>query len=134
MTQRAPAQRLTDFVEGKASASLPEASYFPGLTPSLLHEWLPADISARLREGFKEFGKRMKGFITGEALVGPADDPRHDSVAMRGAPQHFEVDLEGRVYGRLRAAGDGVHEREAGRVADHAAQEGVGGGTNGSFH
>ncbi len=69
MTQHAPAQRLTDFVSGKASASLPKGSYFPGLTPSAVHEWLPEGISTRLREGFTEFGRKMRGFITGDALV-----------------------------------------------------------------
>ena len=53
MCQRAPAQRLTDFVEGKTPANLPEGSYFPGLTPSALHEWLPEHITARLRNGFR---------------------------------------------------------------------------------
>lgn len=69
MTQRAPAQRLTDFVEGRASSSLPSGSYFPGLTTSAIHEWLPADISARLREGFRDFGRKMRGYLTGDALV-----------------------------------------------------------------
>lgn len=68
-TQCAPAQRLTDFIGGKASSSLPKGSYFPGLTLSPLHEWLPGDISKKLQEGFREFGKRLKGFITEEALV-----------------------------------------------------------------
>ncbi len=57
MTQRAPAQRLTDFVDGRASATLPEGSYFPGLTVSPLHEWLPhGDIPAVARgvQGFRE--------------------------------------------------------------------------------
>jgi uncharacterized FAD-dependent dehydrogenase len=69
MTQRAPAQRLTDFIDGRASLTLPDASYFPGLTPSLLHEWLPRAIALRLRLGLREFGKRMKGYITEEAVV-----------------------------------------------------------------
>jgi len=69
MTQRAPAQRLTDFVEGRVSSSLPEGSYFPGLTPSALHEWMPADIAGRLRAGFRDFGRKMKGYLTGDALV-----------------------------------------------------------------
>ncbi|HLN54620.1 MAG TPA: FAD-dependent oxidoreductase [Bacteroidales bacterium] len=68
-TQRAPAQRLTDFVSGKVSGSLPKVSYFPGVTSSPLHEWLPAAIGNRLREGFKLFGDVMKGFLTGEAVV-----------------------------------------------------------------
>jgi uncharacterized FAD-dependent dehydrogenase len=69
MSQRAPAQRLTDFIEGRHSATLPDGSYFPGLTSSALHEWLPGDIYSRLRDGFIDFGKKMRGFITGEALV-----------------------------------------------------------------
>jgi len=69
MSQRAPAQRLADFVEGRTSSSLPKGSYFPGLTPSRLHEWLPEEMSSRLREGFREFGRKMKGYLTNEALV-----------------------------------------------------------------
>ncbi len=68
-TQCAPAQRLTDFVSCKTSSSLPKGSYFPGLTPSSLHEWMPGDITQKLQEGFRDFGKRLKGFITEEALV-----------------------------------------------------------------
>lgn len=69
MTQKAPAQRLTDFIEGRHSATLPEGSYFPGLTSSSIHEWLPEDIYKRLRSGFADFGKKMRGYITDEALV-----------------------------------------------------------------
>ncbi len=68
-TQRAPAQRLTDFVNGAFSQSLPSSSYFPGITPSALHTWLPEGISTRLRKGFLEFGSVMKGFLTEEAVV-----------------------------------------------------------------
>ena len=69
MTQRAPAQRLADFIEGKASATLPASSYFPGLTPSSIHEWMPEELVSRLRHGLSEFGKRMKGYVTNEAVV-----------------------------------------------------------------
>ena len=68
-TQKAPAQRLADFVAGKASGSLPQVSYFPGVTSSPLHEWLPASIGKRLREGIKLFGSMMKGFLTNEAAI-----------------------------------------------------------------
>lgn len=66
---RAPAQRLSDFVKGKISNGLPESSYYPGLINSPLHFWLPDIISSKLRIAFKEFNKRMKGFITDEAIV-----------------------------------------------------------------
>ncbi len=68
-TQAAPAQRLVDFVTGKISTSLPESSYQPGLTSVSLDEVLPPFISHRLKEGFKAFGQKMKGFYTNEAQV-----------------------------------------------------------------
>ncbi len=68
-TQSAPAQRLTDFVSGKTSATLPRVSYFPGITSSPLHSWLPRSIGRRLRDGFGLFGQVLKGFLTSEAVV-----------------------------------------------------------------
>lgn len=68
-TQAAPAQRLIDFVKGKVSTSLPESSYQPGLTSASLDDVLPPFISHRLKEGFKAFGQKMKGFYTNEAQV-----------------------------------------------------------------
>ncbi len=67
--QIAPAQRLTDFVAGRASADLPATSYVPGVTPSRLDVWMPDFIVSSLREGFKAFGGRMRGFLTSEAQI-----------------------------------------------------------------
>ncbi len=104
MTQQAPAQRLTDFVEGKASSTLPEGSYFPGLTASPLHEWLPADISGRLRQGFREFGKKMRGFITGEALVAAVESRTSSPVRILRDPVALNAEgIEG-----LWPAGEGA--------------------------
>lgn len=68
-TQTAPAQRLTDFVNNKLSASLPNASYQPGILSAPLHELLPEEIGKRLQLGFIEFGKKMKGYLTNEAVI-----------------------------------------------------------------
>jgi uncharacterized protein len=68
-TQRAPAQRLADFVAGENSGSLPKVSYFPGVTSSPLHSWLPRSIGRRLRDGFRLFGHVMTGYLTNEAVV-----------------------------------------------------------------
>jgi hypothetical protein len=68
-TQRAPAQCLADFVAGDSSGSLPKVSYFPGVTSSPLHNWLPKAIGRRLRDGFRLFGQVMHGYITNEAVV-----------------------------------------------------------------
>jgi len=67
--QTAPAQRMTDFVNGRLSSSLNASSYAPGLIASPLHFWLPEFISTRLREAFKHWGRQMHGFLTSEATV-----------------------------------------------------------------
>lgn len=68
-SQRAPAQRLTDFAKGKLSADLPDTSYIPGLHAAPLHELLPRGIYDRLQQGVKDFGRKMKGYYTAEANV-----------------------------------------------------------------
>lgn len=104
MTQRAPAQRLTDFIDGRASASLPAGSYFPGLTPSPLHEWLPADISGRLREGFMDFGRKMRGYVTGDAMVTAVESRTSSPVRILRDP----VTLHAEGIGGLWPAGEGA--------------------------
>lgn len=68
-TQNAPAQRLTDFVEGRPSESLPPTSYAPGIHPGRLDQLLPRFVADRLREGFREFGRKSRGFLTADAAV-----------------------------------------------------------------
>jgi uncharacterized FAD-dependent dehydrogenase len=65
----APAQRMTDFVQGKTSASLPDTSYLRGVNSADLNEVLPPFIAKTLRDGFKSFGKKMKGYFTEEAII-----------------------------------------------------------------
>lgn len=65
----APAQRLFDFVRGKLSTSLPKSSYVPGLISSPIHEWQPNFIRERLQAGFQDFDKKMRGFVTNEAII-----------------------------------------------------------------
>jgi len=68
-SQIAPAQRLTDFVEGRLSNDLNTTSYQPGLNSAPLHSLLPKIIGGRLRKGFAEFGQKMRGYYTAEANV-----------------------------------------------------------------
>lgn len=67
--QRAPAQRVTDFVERRASATLPPSSYKPGLAPAPLHELLPKALAERLAGGLQSFGRSMRGYMTEEAVL-----------------------------------------------------------------
>ena len=87
-SQVAPAQRLTDFVEGKLSSSLNDTSYQPGLNSAPLHSLLPKLIGSRLRGGFKAFGEKMRGYYTEEANVvgvesrtsSPVNIPRNEHL------------------------------------------------------
>ena len=125
-TQAAPAQRMIDFVEGKLSSTLPETSYTPGIHSADLHSVLPKFIAESLRAGLKEFGKKMKGYYTNEAVLhavesrtsSPVRIPR-DEVTL----QHPEISGlypcgEGAGYagGIVSAALDGI------RVAKQIAQ------------
>lgn len=65
----APAQRMGDFTQNKISSSLPECSYLPGVKSVGLKEVLPLFIYKSLQEAFVEFGKKMRGYFTNEAIV-----------------------------------------------------------------
>ena len=68
-SQKVPAQRMIDFIEGKVSADLPETSYQPGLTSVDLNELLPEMIASRIKKGLIEFGKKMRGYMTNDAVL-----------------------------------------------------------------
>ena len=92
--QTAPAQRMTDFVNGKLSADLPESSYAPGLIASPLHFWMPETITSRLRQGFRKFGAMSHGFLTREATVIAIETRTSSPVRIlrdRESLQHIEV-------------------------------------------
>ena len=121
-SQVAPAQRLTDFVEGNLSSDLNSTSYQPGLKSAPLHSLLPKIIGGRLRKGFEAFGQKMHGYYTAEAnIVGvesrtssPVNIPRKDNL------EHPEIEGlfpcgEGGGYagGIVSAAMDGERCAEA---------------------
>lgn len=67
--QNAPAQRMTDFVNSRASATVPETSYAPGIHSARIDRLLPAPIARRLQKGFEEFGRKSRGFLTDRATL-----------------------------------------------------------------
>ena len=121
-SQVAPAQRLTDFVEGRLSNDLNETSYQPGLKSAPMHSLLPKLIGGRLRKGFAAFGKKMKGYYTEEAnIVGvesrtssPVNIPRTDTLEHPQISNLFPCG-EGGGYagGIISAAMDGERCAEA---------------------
>jgi uncharacterized FAD-dependent dehydrogenase len=122
-TQKAPAQRVPDFVNSKISDTLPDSSYKPGLTSVPLHETLPPAIAHRLQEGLAHFGRIMPGYMTDEAVIvgvesrtsSPVRVPRDDHSLEHPEVRGFYPCGEGAGYagGIVSAALDGIRVAEA---------------------
>lgn len=122
-SQNAPAQRMIDFVESKDSKSLPRTSYAPGIHPARIDKLLPSFIAYRLQKGFKDFGRKSKGFLTNEAvLIGdetrtssPVRVPRNNDTLSHITVNHLFPCGEGAGYagGIVSAAIDGERCAEA---------------------
>jgi uncharacterized protein len=122
----APATRMVDFVNGKTSASLPACSYLPGLASADLRTVLPPFILHSLQEGFKAFGKKMRGYLTNNAVVvatesrtsSPVRIPRNADTLQHPQIHNLYPCGEGAGYagGIVSAAMDG--ERVAVMVAE----------------
>lgn len=65
----APAQRMEDFAKGKISTTLPDCSYLPGIHSVNLKDVLPAEVQQALQKAVVDFGKKMKGYYTNEAVL-----------------------------------------------------------------
>ena len=117
-TQAVPAQRLIDFIEGKVSTSLPQTSYQPGLVSVDLNKVLPDLIATRLKLAFKDFGKKMKGFLTNSAVLHAPESRTSSPVKIprdKATLQHITIEGlypcgEGAGYagGIISAAIDGM--------------------------
>ncbi len=68
-SQKVPAQRMIDFTQNRVSADIPKTSYVPGTTSVEMGQVFPGFLSQILREGFTEFGKSMRGYLTNEAIL-----------------------------------------------------------------
>lgn len=103
-SQKAPAQRMTDFVAGRESTSLPRSSYAPGVFPGRVDRLLPEPVSRRLRRGFEEFGRKARGFMTSEAIViGPETRTSAPVRIPRDAATRAHINVNG-----LYPAGEGA--------------------------
>lgn len=122
-TQSAPAQRLTDFLNGRTSSTLPAVSYFPGVISSPLHEWIPPSIGNRLKAGFGFFGSLMRGFLTEEAVITGVESRTSSPVRIPRDPVTFEHTVVSGLYpcgegsgyagGIVSSAVDGMNSAEA---------------------
>jgi uncharacterized FAD-dependent dehydrogenase len=122
----APAQRLVDLCEDKVSSSLPVCSYLPGVSSASLKEVLPLFVYKNLQQAFREFGKKMKGYFTNEAVIvavesrtsSPVRVPRHPETLQHVQIRNLYPCGEGAGYagGIVSAAMDG--ERVANKISE----------------
>ncbi len=97
-SQKAPAQRLTDFLSKRLSPDLPKSSYSPGLQSAPLHELLPTQVAARLTEGFQRFGGMMKGFLTHEAVIAGTESRTSSPVRIPRDPEQMHYPMFPNLY------------------------------------
>ncbi len=131
--QVAPAQRLTDFIRGQTSQTLPPCSYLPGVSSRNLGELFPRQMFERLTQGFQNFGKKHKGYLTNEAIVvaiesrtsSPVRIPRDKLSGMHPEVPGLFPTGEGAGYagGIMSAAMDG--ERMAYAVSEFYRVKGI---------
>ena len=122
---KAPAQRMVDFSAGNLSADLPGCSYQPGLQSAQLSNSLPTFIYNALAKGFVEFGKKMRGYFSNDAIVvatesrtsSPVRIPRNSETLTHPQIKNLYPCGEGAGYagGIVSAAMDG--ERIARQIA-----------------
>ena len=95
---------MTDFVDGKESATLPATSYAPGIQSKDLNKILPPFISRRLADGFRDFGRKAKGFMTPEGVMIGLESRTSSPIRMTRDPERLNsIGLEN-VY----PAGEGA--------------------------
>ena len=122
-TQRAPAQLLGDFLQNKRSTQLLETSYQPGLVSVRMDDVLGPVLAERLRQGFRDFGRKIPGYATNAAqIVGvesrtssPVRIPRHKETLQHPVVRGLFPCGEGAGYagGIVSAAMDGERCAEA---------------------
>ena len=121
----APGQRMVDFTQSRISGSLPGCSYIPGLRSSALEDVLPTFVNTSLKEALTEFGKKMRGYFTNEAVLVATESRTSSPVRIprdRHSLQHPQLKnlypcAEGAGYagGIVSAAMDG--ERVASQIS-----------------
>lgn len=93
-SQVVPAQRMVDFVNGRVSTNLPGTSYQPGIISTELREVLPKTISKALQSAFKDFGNKMQGYYTNEAVLHATESRTSSPVKIprdRESFEHIEI-------------------------------------------
>ncbi|WP_125722386.1 NAD(P)/FAD-dependent oxidoreductase [Flavobacterium ustbae] len=89
-TQKVPAQRMIDFTKSKVSADIPKTSYVPGTTSVELGQVFPGFLTQIMRQGFQDFGKSMRGYLTNEAILHAPESRTSSPVRIPRDPMTYE--------------------------------------------
>jgi uncharacterized FAD-dependent dehydrogenase len=121
--QQVPAQCLMDFVQKKKSQGFPRSSYQPGIVSIEMDKIFPEFITERLRQAFVDFGRKMHGFVTNDAVIhapesrtsSPILIPRNNETLQHEEISNLYPSAEGAGYagGIVSAAIDGMKCVEA---------------------
>ena len=65
---QAPFCSIQDFINRKEPSDIVDSSYPLGLKPAPLWDLLPSEVSGSIREGLKDFSRKVKGFETGSIM------------------------------------------------------------------
>ncbi|GAB3995304.1 FAD-binding protein [Spirosoma daeguense] len=116
-SQTAPAQRIADFVDGRISNELLPTSYQPGLASVDMMDVLPDHIAQPLRQGLRDFGRKMNGYLSNDGQIigvesrtsSPVRIPRHRDTCEHVTVRRLFPCGEGAGYagGIVSAAMDG---------------------------
>jgi uncharacterized FAD-dependent dehydrogenase len=117
--QTSPAQRISDFIRNKPSNSIGATSYPSGLQACNMKDYLPKIVAEHLKEGFKVFDRRIKGFISNQATMIGLESRTSSPVRIlrdKDSLQHHQISMlfpcgEGAGYagGITSSAIDGVN-------------------------
>ena len=121
---RAPAQRVGDFLAGRASTGLGSVipSYRPGVTPTDLSSCLPDYAIAAIREALPAFGRQIRGFDMEDAVLTGVETRTSSPIRIQRGEDFQSINTRG-LYpagegagfagGILSAGVDGIRVAEA---------------------
>lgn len=104
---RAPAARATDFARGRASSTVPDTSYIPGVVAADLASVLDAGgppLARRIAAALVQFDRSLRGYLTEEAVLVGVESRTSSPVRV---PRHPET-LESPDLAGLFPAGEGA--------------------------
>ncbi len=104
-TYAAPAQRVGDFIAGRASTTLGSVipSYKPSVTPTDLSTCLPDYAISAIREALPVFGKQIKGFDMADAVLTGVETRTSSPIRIKRDEKFQSINTKG-----LFPAGEGA--------------------------